>query len=186
MKTALRLIFGLGWIAASAFGQGTFGTVFLNNYDSGKGIFDVGGTAPAPTGTIVEILGGPNTASLRPIASALSGQTSYTIVLGDISANPLFPGSFFDYSYGEVVGVAPGNMATFVGRAWRNAPTYDTATIRAAATWTQATGTDLAQLPHPLPAVLQFPGLTLVPEPSVIWLGVFGTVAVLLGYRRRG
>jgi hypothetical protein len=184
MKRRLTLIAAAGLTVVGAFAQGTFGTVFLNNYDSGKGVFDIGGTAPAPTGTIIDILGGPNASSLKPIASALSGQTSYTIVRGDIMVDPPGAGgSFFDYGYGEVVGVAPGNTAMFVGRAWRGAPTYDTATIRGAVTWTQAIGTSLSQLPHPQPAILQFPGLTMVPEPSPIVIAVLGAVALL--YCRR-
>jgi hypothetical protein len=104
-------------------------------------------------------------------------------VLGDINADGPGSGSFFDYWYGEVVAVAPGNTATFVGRAWRGAPTYDAATIRGAVTWTQAIGTDLAQLPNPRPAILQFPGLTMVPEPSVVAVGILGALALL--FRRR-
>jgi hypothetical protein len=51
--------------AAKLHGQGT---IFLNNYDSGLGIFaNASGLFPASTGTRVEVLAGPTPNSLTPI-----------------------------------------------------------------------------------------------------------------------
>jgi hypothetical protein len=182
MKTTLPLFFAALLSATTAFAQGTFGTVFLNNYDAGRGIYL--GLDPAPAGTIVEVLAGPNTSSLTPIASSGAGRTSYTITPLDINANGPGTGSFFDYGFGAVNGVAERGSATFLARAWLGAPTYDTATIRGTVGWTQTIGTNPLPPDLPLPAILMFPGLTMVPEPSVVLLGVLGAWFLLVCRRR--
>jgi hypothetical protein len=168
-KIAVILVAGLG--AVSTFAQGTFGTVLLNNYDTGAGIYDTRPSIPAAAGTIVEILGGPNASSLTPIASTLPGNpTSYTITPADRNANGPGTGSFFDYGFGEVKGVAPGGTATLVARAWRDALTYDAAPVRGTVSWTQAIGTELRPLPAlPAPAILMFPGLFMATNTNTIY-----------------
>jgi hypothetical protein len=184
MKTTLTVILAAGLSAGSTFAQGTFGTVFLNNYDGGAGNYLGFAGAPAPAGTIVEVLGGPNLSALTPIASTRPGNpTTYTITIADMNANGPGTGSFFDYGFGEVNGVAPAASATLVARAWLGAPTYDAATVRGTATWTQTIGTAITP-PLPAPATLRFPGLVMVPEPSAIVIAVLGAFALLLRRRR--
>ena len=158
MKTAGALLIAAlltAWNSASA--QTRYGTVFLNNYDSGKGIFWYC-ELPAPAGSYVELLGGPNRGSLSLIASTdPSNPTRYTIQ--DVDRDALGPGtgSFFDYGFGEVPGMLPGSIATFRLRAWFGSPTFDSASDRSYAEWTQQTGTN----PDPpgvlSPAVLRIP-----------------------------
>src|SRR5262245_58797711 len=157
MKSTFLLSFG-GLIGASAVcvAQGVFGTILLNNYDSGKRIFLGSFCTPAPAGTIVEILGGPVGGSLTPVATA-TGVNRYTITPADISANGPGTGSFFDYGFGFVNGVAALAMGSFTLRAWTGAATYDAATIRGSISWTQATGSNPTPPNLPAPAVLAIP-----------------------------
>ena len=97
---------------ASAIGARGQGTVFLNNYDVGHGIF-IGslssGFFPAPAGTLVQVLGGVDISSLSPIATTSPGNaTVFTIQAAEVNALGPGTGSFFDVGYGFVIGVAPG------------------------------------------------------------------------------
>lgn len=179
MKKTLTLIAVTLITAGSVMAQGT---VFLNNYDSNKGIFN--GTAPAPAGTIVEVLGGSSAGSLAVISTA-TGVNKYTITAGDINANGAGTGSFFDFGFGGIPSVAPGATATMLVRAWTGAATFDTASIRGSVTWTQATGTAPPAPNLPAPTVLAMPGpVVMVPEPSAIVLGIVGAAALLLRRRK--
>jgi hypothetical protein len=162
------------------------GTVFLNNYDSGKGIFNGNATTAAPVGTQVEVLGGLNSGALAPIATAL-GVSKYTITAGDLNANGANSGSFFDYGFGGIPTVAPGATATLLVRAWMGAATYDTALTKGSVTWTQATGTAPPAPNLPAPTILAMPStlvMQTIPEPSAIVLGIVGAAALLLRRRK--
>jgi hypothetical protein len=182
MKKIYTLIAAALATAGSVMAQGT---VFLNNYDSGKGIFL--GTSAAPVGTQVEVLGGASAGALAPIATAL-GVNKYTIVAGDLNANGPNSGSFFDYGFGGIPTVAPGATATLLVRAWQGAATFDAALTRGSVTWTQATGTAPPAPNLPAPTTLAMPTaltMTVIPEPSVIALGIVGAGAALLLRRRK-
>src|SRR5262245_47893246 len=72
MKTAGALLgAALFTVCGSALAQTRYGTVFLNNYDSGKGLFDVLCGEPARVDTMVEVLGGSTPNTLFPIATAI-------------------------------------------------------------------------------------------------------------------
>ncbi len=133
------------------------GTVSLNNYDSGYGIWLVqsGATNPAPAGTMVQVLGGPDANHLSAVTNT-AGVDGSTISSGDINALGSGTGSFFDFGFGPVSGVTATSNAVLQVVAW-----YGTA-IGASALWTQATGSDPAPSgsppPIPTPAILNLPG----------------------------
>ncbi len=150
----LALAAAVGLLAPDA---GADGTVSLNNYDSGYGIWLVqnGVTNPAPAGTMVQVLGGPDANHLSAVTNTL-GVDGSTISSGDINALGSGTGSFFDFGFGPVSGVSATSNAVLQVVAW-----YDTA-IGASALWTQATGSDPAPSgsppPVPTPAILNLPG----------------------------
>lgn len=188
MKKILVLICAGLLAGSSAMAQGSFGAVLLNNYDSGKGIFNQNGTTPAPAGTIIEVLGGANAGSLSVIASTTGGN-KYTIGAADINGNGPGSGSFFDFGFGTVNGVAVNGPATLLVRAWLGAQTYDAALTRGSVTWTQNTGNPGGGTPPapPSPATLAMPGTLImqtIPEPSAIVLGILGAGALLLRRRK--
>ena len=184
MKKTYTLIAVALVTAGSALAQGGFGTVSLNNYDSGKGIFSLNGNTPAPAGTMVQLLGGPSTSSLTVVSTA-TGTSSYTITAGDVNANGAGTGSFFDYGFGYVTGVPQTTTGFFQLQAWTGAATYQAAAIKGSLSWSQATGTNPPAPGLPAPAVLAMPStLIMVPEPSTIVLGVLGAAALLLRRRK--
>ncbi len=133
------------------------GGVRLNNYDSGFGIWFVqnGATNPAPAGTIVEVLGGPDAAHLAPVTNT-SGTYYYTVSPGDLNALGSGTGSFFDYSFGPVAGVVSNGPAFLRVVAW-----YGTAS-GASAVWSQPAGSEAVPSgeppPRPTPASRRLPG----------------------------
>lgn len=86
----------------------------------------------------------------------------------------------------DVPGVAPGNNATFVVRAWQTSlGSYDAAVGTAwgeSGQFTVAVGG--GTLPPANLTTLQAFTVTIVPEPSVIALGVLGAAALLLRRRK--
>ena len=86
----------------------------------------------------------------------------------------------------DVPGVAPGNNATFVVRAWQTSlGSYDAAVGKAAgesAAFTVAVGG--GTLPPANLTTLQAFTVQVVPEPSVIVLGALGAAALLLRRRK--
>src|SRR5437899_3218504 len=125
MKKATLILFlaafGLAVSAVRARAQGLTGSIFLNNYDTGFGVFQGPGTTPAPAGYFYQILGGANASSLSPIATANPGNAStFTFQAGDINGNGANSGTFFDQGYGFVTGVAPGASGSFQVIAWQS------------------------------------------------------------------
>ncbi len=151
---ALAFAGAIALLALEAKGDGT---VFCNNYDSGYGVFLVqnGVTNPAPAGTMVQVLGGPDADHLFAVTNT-PGDDGYTILAGDINALGSGTGSFFDYAFGPVAGVAATSNAVLQVVAW-----YGTA-VGDSALWTQATGSDPAPSgsppPIPTPTILNLPG----------------------------
>lgn len=186
-----RLLSFIGAAALLAVAQNACaqGTVFLNNYDSGMGIFLGNLTTSAPVGTYFEVLGGPSAGSLTPITSTTTGAAGpiFQLAAGDVGT--LAPGSAFDKGYGAVTGVASSGTAFLQVLAWTGAPTYGAAPQRVSIIWSQAIGT--ADNPGPpilpgAPKALNIPGAVVVPvpEPSTIALAGLG-LAGLLALRRR-
>ena len=157
MKQAAAL-FAAGLLTAShsALAQTRYGTVHLNNYDSGKGLFEPKGLGAASPGTAVEVWGGPDAALLTPVASIGTGST-YIIQPRDVNVKGPNTGSFFDYGQGVVNGVPPNSTATLQLRVWQGAGTFDQATIRSSITWTQVVGSNPVPPNFPVPAILEIP-----------------------------
>ena len=193
IRNSVLLVTILTAIANHTLAQGDLGSVYLNNYDAGFGIYEADGKTSALAGTKVEVLGGRNANSMTPIVSAPPINLSvYTLLESDrISSRP-GAGSFFDYGYGYVAGVPPLSTGAFQVRAWRGATTYEAAlttpgaVFAASPIWTQAAGTAILPVSQlPMPAYLRIPGaLILVPEPSTILIALAGAFAWLCLCRR--
>jgi hypothetical protein len=179
-----KLIASLACVLAtfSALAQGT---INFNNFvppGIDAPIFDVNGTTRlAGNAFMAQLWAGPSAASLAPIGAALpffsqaSGGAGYI----DSSAGPT------DRTVGTV---APGAIAFVQVRAWSVASGVDwnSAGIRGQSSTLQIT-TGGAGSPPSLPADLT--GLTsfslaVIPEPSVIALGLLGAGALLLRRRK--
>ena len=160
----------------SASAQTRYGTVFLNNYDSGKGLFSFACGIPAPVGTMVDVLGGQSPAALSPIASTFPGDPArYTIQQDDLDVFGPGTGSFFDRGFGEVPFVLPGATAYLVLRMWYFGPSYDSASLRSSVAWSQPTGTNPEPPELPRPAILQ------IPRPlKFVAIGPLGTEVTVL------
>lgn len=160
--------------------QGATGAVILNNTTTP--ITMQGGT-PAAGGTLFQILGGPSEDSLTPLMLA-SGDDIFMTGAGLPPAAA--DTGLFLLGTVRVPGVDPNMDAFFQARAWRDAATFDEATLRGASdVWQQATGNfpEPGSLQPPEGVALEFPGVTIVPEPTTIALGLLGAAALL--FRRR-
>lgn len=186
----LTLAAGMFLAVGSVYGQGT---IYLNNYDSGVGLFQgATGTVGAPAGTMVEILAGASASSLTPVVSFNTGSTTYTLVAGDVNGQGAGAGSGFDYGYGHVPSVAPGATAFIQIESWIGGSSFgaaqNTYTFQSAV-FSEATGTSPAPPGLPAPATLSIPGTALrllpVPEPATFALGGLGAAALLLFRRRK-
>ncbi len=197
MKKATLILFLAAFgLAVSAVRARAQGSIFLNNYDTGFGVFQGPGTTPAPAGYFYQILGGVDATSLSPIATANPGNAStFTFQAGDINGNGPNSGTFFDQGYGFVAGVAPGAVGSFQVIAWQSGFASYAAAVAGGGwvtdpnnpvTWTQATGTHPALPALKTPTVLALPGAVhmVVPEPTTIALGVLGAAAFLLRRRK--
>jgi PEP-CTERM motif len=193
MKKLIAATIGtVGMLLAVGSSQGQ-GTLNLNNYDSGFGLFDGNQSTPAVAGTSVQVLVGASAGSLQPIVNVSASPTSI-FTASDINGNGPGTGTFFDGNYGHVTGVAPGSIAFVEVLAWSGAASYAAALTTpgawygASAIFSEATGTSPASPSTPAPAVLALPGtITLVqaPEPTTIALGGLGAAALLLFRRRK-
>jgi hypothetical protein len=106
MKTSLsRLLIALLATLAAMTDSSTAkaqGAIFLNDYDSGMGIFFQNGATltAAIAGTEVQVLSGTSPNSLTPVFNASPSSTDVFLVgSGDVAANP-DGGSAFDGGYG--------------------------------------------------------------------------------------
>ncbi len=194
MKTALLAILAIGAALAPAKlpAQGTVylnGTVLLNNYDSGMGIYLPGyTTAPAPAGAFVEVLGGPTPVSLTPLVNYAGIGPIFTIYPGGVAQFGSGSGSYLDVGYGSVPDVPSGGIAYFEVVAWLGSATFALAAERVnSPVWSQRVGTAANPGPPPTPAVpvpLDIPGPLVSPEPSTMALVALG-LAGWLAFRRR-
>ena len=158
------------------------GTVALNNFDSDKPVFAIGG-APVPVNQdyFVQLLGGPVGGTLGAVVptGGGTGVLSFTDFAG-----------YFDGGVGIVPGAAANGQASFELRAWKGAAGYDAANERGSVTWNQAVGSwDNTAQPPPPPsgAVLDIPSnlqIAIIPEPSTIALGLLGAAALLIRRRK--
>lgn len=178
MKKTLALAAALTvlWTASSW----AAATVGLNNYGTGAGqIFweqTPGNPIAAPTaGTFVQLV---VTATGAPVTDAATGDA--LIAMSE-------DGRFYGGT-GVVPGAADSATVELTLRAWRDAASWDAATARGSATWSQATGAWNPQAVPPAPATgpdMLNPAVTIVvPEPSTIALGLLGGAALLL-FRRK-
>lgn len=160
-------------------------TVIVNNYPPNKPIFYLTPGVPVPIniGAMVEILGGPPGGPLQPLQEAFGKP---------VTALPFFEPGLFDAGTLVVPGVQPSALAQFEVRAWVGS-SYETASLRATTgpiVPAQPTGMEDPTLPGPFVGpLLNIPfsitiGLSAIPEPSTLALGVLGTV-ILLVIRRK-
>lgn len=171
MKKTLVAICAL-LVGVSAYAQGTVNAANAGAFGTRPifvGTLDPGNEAPAGT-TAVEVWAGPDAGSLSVVGT------------GSVAANGLF-------SLGTlaIASVAPGGTATFVVRAWDNTTgaTYDAALTRGeSAAFTAALG-GVGSPPSPPGSFANMSSfaMTVIPEPSVIMLGLAG--AGLLWFRRK-
>ncbi len=194
MKTTLLAILALGAAFAPARlpAQGTVylnGTVLLNNYDSGMGIYRPEYVGPAPAGTFVEVFGGPTPTTLTPLVNSAGGGPVFTIVPGGVEALGAGSGSYFDAGYGFVPGVPSSGTAFLQIRVWYGARDFWAAPYQGMTpVWSQLVGRADNQFPptpgSPMP--LSIPGRIdfIIPEPSTTGLVALG-LAGLLAFRRR-
>ncbi len=190
MKTTLLAILAIAAALAPA-RLPAQGTVFLNNYDSRAGIYLYSDEiTPAPLGTHVEVLGGPNPYNLYPLLTSAGAGPVFTITAAGLEAFGPGSGSYFDAGYGAVPGVPSSGMAFFEVLAWWGADSFVGADLRGfSPVWSQGVGTaDTGPPPTPGLAVpLKIPVWRIdlwVPEPSTTALAGLG-LAGLLVLRRR-
>lgn len=183
MKKTLIAAAAIVGLAAQMYGQGT---IYLNNWDSNKGIFWGDGSSNAPAGTKVQLLGGP---ALSPVPTAGTTTSMYTLLAGDVGALGAGMGSSFDYGYGKV----PGTTSAQAGvplelRAWFGGTGWDDAVVRGKVTWSQTLGTDPPPPSTPVIATLNMPSalrLQPVPEPSTFALAGLGLASLVIFRRRK-
>jgi hypothetical protein len=185
---------GLLLAVGTSYGQGTLS---LNNYDSGMGLFDGPGRTSAsasPAGTQVQVLAGPTAGSLVAVFNVSATPTSvFTVTAGDVNGNGANTGSFFDFGYGKANNVAPSTVGFIQIIAWHGAASFAAAQTTAGAWWgvsavfSETFGTFPAAPNTPVPAALAIPGQIQLnaPEPATLALGGLGAAALLLFRRRK-
>ena len=190
MRTTLLAILAIGAALAPATLPAQ-GTVYLNNYDSGMGIYLPGDTtAPAPAGTFVEVFGGASPTTMVPLRNSAGIGPIFTIPTFGVEDRGPGSGSYFDVGYSAVPGVPPDGTAFFEIFTWAYAATFPLAVFRdQSPVWSQSVGSADNPGPPPPPVIgvsLNIPApLNLwVPEPSTIALAGLG-LAGWLAFRRR-
>lgn len=184
MRNSLVVIVTLAviWIPSSLSAQGT---VELNNYDSGMGIYgygpdlNMGPPVPAPLGTFVQVLGGPSPGSMVPLLNSQGAGPIFTTQT-QIPGGPLST-SFFDAGFGLVPGVLPTGTGWFQILAWANAPTYQSAGLRGqSVVWSQTVGPAVPLPSNGITIPLNIPApIILVPEPRTTALVICGFSGLL-------
>jgi hypothetical protein len=113
MKTTLLSLLALGTALTTTKLHGQ-GTVLLNNYDSGMGIYlpDYN-AAPAPAGSFFEVLAGPSALTMTPLLTSIGIGPIFSILPGGVEAQGPGSGSYFDVGYGFVPGVPSGGTGYF-------------------------------------------------------------------------
>ena len=172
-----RTILVLLLVSAAANKLQAQGTVFLNNYDSRRGIY-LYAPLPAPAGTPFEILGGPSPASLVPLLNSSGQGPVFMIEPAGVEALGPQTGSYFDEGYASVPGGLPGELAFFTLRVWLGTTSWDAATERVSASWAQVIGAAGNPVPFAIPTPLGFP----LPEPSSAALA--GVALAAFAFRR--
>ena len=163
------------------------GSVFLNNYDSGKGlyvVFEGGSITAAAAGTSVMIFGGLTPASMAPLANS-AGESLFTVPPAGVEARGPGSGSYFDVGTGFVPGVPSNGTAFFAIRAWADGPTFSDAQAWGvwliSGVWQQDVGEASAPAPLKIPGTLLL--MPSIPEPSTMALAALG-LAGWLAFRR--
>ena len=190
-RIIIAAIAGAALMLVGNYGVRAQGTVYVNNYDSGVGLFQGNLTTGAPMGTFVQILSGPDASSLTPLTPA--GLSSSIMTITDSSA----AGGFFDQGYGAS-SIAAAGSGWLQLIAWNGAATYAQAQalpgafVGSSAPWQQLVGTAIPAPPNlPTPVALAIPGTSVlltvvaVPEPSTIVLAGLGLASMLMLRRRK-
>ena len=172
-KFLSSLVLAISICASSAFAQ--TGPVYLNNFDTGNGIFTVGGGLA--TTAFVQLYVGADAGSLSLVTSS-GGQSTFSLVE---------PG-FFDSGFGYTT-LANSASGYFRLVAWTGGADFASATVRGSVDWTQNVGVQLPgspTLPPPGPVALNNPVLNMavVPEPTTVALAVMGGLGLLARRRR--
>ncbi len=166
------------------------GTVSLNNYDSGRGLYvqlDEGGPIlPAPAGTSVMIFGGATLNSLAPVTNS-AGQSVFTVSSAGVEARGPGSGSYFEGGIGVVPGTPSNGTGLFAIRAWAYAPSFSDAVACGAwlvtGVWQQAVGGASAPVSLNVPERLIL--MPSIPEPSAMALAALGLAGWLVFCRRK-
>lgn len=151
-----------------------YGDINLSNYDSNNPVFYLGSTTRLPvSGSFVQVLGGPVGGPLV-VLQASTGLEIFT----------LFEPGFFDGGFGNVSGVPEYELGQFQIRAWRKAPTFDSAIEKGeSALFIERVGNNAA-VAFPAPpnpgAMFNAPSFVVqIPEPGSVTLIFLGAVALL-------
>jgi len=167
-----------GAVLAFASSAQAQGTIFVNNYDSGVGVYEGNATTPAPLTAYVQIRAGACAGSLAAIIPTGFGNANIPVT--DMEGTT---GSYFDGSWGLVSGVGGGGTAYFEVFA------FDGAFSGHSSIWSQTIGTTVPAPPStPSPATLMIPDANIVisvPEPSTMLLAGLGGLSLLMIRRRK-
>jgi len=181
MKKSIAILASLVVLGAANSQAATVGIVNYNNWDSFS-VVGVNGTAVDLANTFVQLqytIDGTT-------GLATSSATGSTTVAVDTA------GGYFDAGTAVLSEAAAGKSVSFTLLAWTGAASYDVATTKATATWTQTVGSwNNAATPPATPdnVALAIPGVVqlstqIVPEPSTIALGILGAGALLIRRRK--
>ena len=177
----MKLLVAIGavLVSASIFGQGT---INFNNRVTGQidaPVLRPDGSGPGPSWTaqLFLVSGTVAARTYTPI-----GQT--TTFREPTAANPLLAAYVVPISSMTVDNAAPGSQIGVVLRVWEGA-NYDSAIWRGQSNPITVTlGGDIPGAPTAVPGnLIGLQGFALVPEPSIIALGMLGAAALL--FRRR-
>ncbi len=178
MKAILRTVWIIAGLAGNAQLSGQ-GTVFLNNYDSGMGVYWSPGVA-APAGTRIVVEGGRS----PPHMAALQVSTGFvfTITAQGVDARGPGSGSYFDVGSAAVPDVPPGGTAFFEVVAWWGSSNYGGTPYEGTSlVWSQPVGT----ADSPVPLNIPNPIYLTISEPGSMSLLVVGALVVAWRVRNR-